>query len=101
MRDVIVHEEYKTENKRDDIALLKLSKHLFHTLFLFSFLGERLDLFLYPPVCLPYLGQDFEGQDASVYGEKHNTINAKPKAEKKSIKVLDKLSGKYHIMTHS
>jgi hypothetical protein len=60
VRDVIVHEEYKTENKRDDIALLKLSKHVFHPLFHFFSLGERVDLFLYPPVCLPYLGQDFE-----------------------------------------
>ena len=31
--------------------------------------GERVDLFTYPPVCLPSQEDDFEGKGASVYGE--------------------------------
>ena len=35
------------------------------------FLGESVDLTIFPPVCLPQKGQDFEGT-ATVYGIKHN-----------------------------
>ena len=90
VREVIVHEDYKTDGQTDDIALLKLSEYLSDIIYcqvvssqfsratlsskcppVPSLLptGERVDLFTYPPVCLPSQEDDFEGKEASVYGE--------------------------------
>ena len=80
VREVIVHEDYRTDGQTDDIALLKLSEYLSlyiqHTgrrsgILFIPILppGERVDLFTYPPACLPGQEQGFVGKDASVYGE--------------------------------
>ena len=90
VKEVIVHDDYRTENQTDDIALLKLSEYLSDIIYCqvvsseFSRIplsskcppvpsllppGERVDLFTYPPVCLPGQEQDFVGKEASVYGE--------------------------------
>ena len=31
--------------------------------------GERIDMFEYPPVCLPKKNEIFDGRSATVYGE--------------------------------
>ena len=67
---VIVHENYTSEEARNDIALLRTSIKAKPTYILkCSPLGERVDLFLYPPACLPSEGQSFEGQPGKAYVE--------------------------------
>ena len=67
---VIVHENYTSEESRNDIALLRTSMNAKPTfMFKCSPLGERVDLFLYPPACLPSEGQSFEGQPGKAYVE--------------------------------
>ena len=70
LSQVIVHESYTTIEHRNDIALLRTSMKAKPTfIFKCSPLGERVDLFLYPPACLPSEGQSFEGQPGKAYGE--------------------------------
>ena len=76
MREVFVHEDYNREREghANDIALLRLSKDLKCSIILFKLLkfpGERVDLFDFPPVCLPSQEQVISliGKTASVYGE--------------------------------
>ena len=80
VREVIVHEDYRTDGQTDDIALLKLSEYLSlyiqHTgrrsgtpLTQIVPPGERVDLFTSPPACVPGQEQDFVGKDASVHGD--------------------------------
>ena len=69
-----VHEDFDRIGKghANDIALLKLSEYITFSFAFFTFLpGERVDLFAYPPVCLPSqeLVTRFEGKTAFVYGE--------------------------------
>ena len=51
---MIVHESWNTSTSDNDIALLKLS--------------SAVDLSTYTPACLPSLGDDFSGQNGTVYG---------------------------------
>jgi secreted trypsin-like serine protease len=53
---IINHPNYSSSTNNNDIALLKLS--------------EEVDLTIYTPSCLASTSDNFEGQRASVYGEK-------------------------------
>ena len=78
MREVIVHEDYNRtgDSHANDIALLRLSKDFKCSIILLKFPGERVDLFDFPPVCLPSQEQDISliGKTASVYGESSVTV---------------------------
>jgi hypothetical protein len=52
---VLIHKDYNKTSHENDIALLKL--------------GERVDLFTFPPACLPGQNDSFTGRNGSVYGE--------------------------------
>jgi secreted trypsin-like serine protease len=51
---VLIHKDYNGTSHENDIALLKL--------------GERVDLFTFPPACLPGQNDSFTGRNGSVYG---------------------------------
>ena len=53
---VIIHPDYNTTEHWRDIALLKLA--------------ERVDLFDFPPVCLPGQDDSFNNMTGMVYGKK-------------------------------
>ena len=76
-----MHEDYNREGEghANDIALLRLSKDFKCASFLFRLFkltGERVDLFDFPPVCLPSQEEVISliGKAASVYGESSVTV---------------------------
>ena len=66
--ELIVHPEHNRILQIHDIALLKLGLISLQILPFIQLSGERVDLISFPPVCLPFHGQHFDGALGNVYG---------------------------------
>ena len=70
MKKIIIHPEYDSETRENDIAVLKLRKFLSFSFLIILSGGNGLPLEEYPPVCLPIQGQSWTtGEDATVVGK--------------------------------
>ena len=73
--EVVLHKDFNYTQQVNDIALLKTSEYFCHIAAFNNhnknscFKGEQMDLFDFPPVCLPKLGQSFRRLVGTVAGE--------------------------------
>ena len=73
--EVVLHKDFNYTQQVNDIALLKTSEYFCHIAAFNNhnkkscFKGEQVDLFDFPPVCLPKLGQSFRRLVGTVAGE--------------------------------
>ena len=67
---IVVHPAYKEDIGTGDIALLKLGEFKCFQRTIYTFTpGERVDMTMFPPVCLPKRTDTFENKDGWVNGK--------------------------------